>query len=245
MTTRRLLLGALAAAGLSSSLSGCFTLAATGMVVGALSISDRRTTGAQADDQAIEIKAFNRYRDRFKGDAAVTPSVTSYNRIALVTGFVPDEQTKAEVGRIASQIENVRQVINEVFVGVPASLATYGKDVVLTTRVKTAMLDAKDLNGNLIKVVSESGTVYLMGMVVPREADRASEIAARVPGVRRVIRAFEMITEAQAKALESAAKDGKSLPDVRGQATGAPPSATPALPATPATPSGVQVTPVR
>jgi hypothetical protein len=107
------------------------------------------------------------------------------------------------------------------------------------------MLDAKDLNGNLIKVVSESGTVYLMGMVVPREADRASEIAARVPGVRRVIRAFEMITEAQAKALESAAKDGKSLPDVRGQATGAPPSATPALPATPETPSGVQVTPVR
>ena len=234
MTTRRLLLTALAAGGLVSGLSGCFPLAATGMVVGALSISDRRTTGAQADDQAIEIKAFNRFRERFKGDAAVTPSVTSFNRIALITGFVPDQQTKAEVGRMVAQIENVRQVINEAFVGVPASLATYGKDVVLTTRVKTAMLDAKDLNGNLIKVVSESGTVYLMGMVIPREADRASDLAARVPGVRRVVRAFELITEAQAKALEAAAKDGQTLPEVKGQTGGGQPAG-----------SGAQVTPVR
>ena len=88
-----------------SGLSGCFPLAATGMVVGALSISDRRTTGAQADDQAIEIKAFNRFRERFKGDAAVTPSVTSFNRIALITGFVPDQQTKAELGRMVGRLK--------------------------------------------------------------------------------------------------------------------------------------------
>lgn len=223
-------------------LSGCFPLAATGMVVGALSISDRRTTGAQAEDQAIEFKAFGRLRDRYKGDSAITASVTSFNRIALVTGYVPDEATKKEVGALVGKIENVRLVINELIVGIPASLTTYGKDVVLTTRVKTALLDAKDLNGNLIKVTTETNIVYLMGMVTNREADRASQIASRVPGVARVVRAFEVITEAQREAIEAASRSGSPTPDVKGTAAGAPAKPSSSVPANP---GGAEVTPVR
>ena len=236
MVTRRVCLLGLGSLAVSSGLTGCFPLAATGMVVGALSISDRRTTGAQAEDQAIELKGFNRLRERFKGDAAVTASVTSFNRTALITGFVPDQATKTEVGQIVGRIENVRTVINELIVGLPASVTTYGRDVLLTTRVKATLLDARDLNGNLIKVVTESSTVYLMGVVSPREASRASEIVSRVPGVRRVVQAFEVITEEQARAIDTALQGGKPAPEVKGT-----PSTKPVPPPT----GAPQVMPVR
>jgi osmotically-inducible protein OsmY len=236
MVTRRVCLLGLGSLAVSSGLTGCFPLAATGMVVGALSISDRRTTGAQAEDQAIELKGFNRLRERFKGDSAITASVTSFNRTALITGFVPDQTTKAEVGQIVGRIENVRTVINELIVGLPASVTTYGRDVLLTTRVKATLLDARDLNGNLIKVVTESSTVYLMGVVSPREASRASEIVSRGPGVRRVVQAFEVITEEQARAIDTALQGGKAAPEVQGK-----PSTQPVPP-----PAGApQVMPVR
>lgn len=216
MTDRRLFLVSASSLAAANLLTGCFPVVATGMVVGALSITERRTTGAQAEDQSIELKSFNRFRDRFKGDAAVKPSVTSFNRIALITGFAPDQATKTEIGQIVSKIENVRSVINEVFVGPPATTMTYGTDVVLTTRVKASLLDSKDVNGNLIKVVTESGTVFLMGLVTQREATRASEIASRVPGTRRVIQAFEVITDDQARAIDTALQGNKPAPEAQG-----------------------------
>ena len=176
-------------------LAGCFPVVATGVVTGALSVSDRRTTGAQAEDQAIEIKAFNRFRERFKS-SQISLSVVSFNRIALVTGYVPDEATKAEAARLVSSIENVRNSLNEVVVGLPPSIRTYGSDTILTTRVKASMLEAKDLQAQVIKVYTESSTVFLMGIVTEREANRAADIASRVSGVRRVVRAFETISEA-------------------------------------------------
>ncbi len=142
--------------------------------------------------------------------------MTSFNRIALITGFAPDQATKTEIGQIVSKIENVRSVINEVFVGPPATTMTYGTDVVLTTRVKASLLDSRDVNGNLIKVVTESGTVFLMGLVTQREATRASEIASRVPGTRRVIQAFEVITDDQARAIDTALQGNKPAPEAQG-----------------------------
>lgn len=241
MVTRRVCLVGLGSLALGSGLTGCFPLAATGMVVGALSISDRRTTGAQTEDQTIELKGFNRLRERFKGDAAITASVTSFNRQVLLTGFVPDEATKAEVGQIIGRIENTKApIINELFVGFPASVTTYGRDVLLTTRAKATLLDASDVNGNLIKVVTESSTVYLMGVVSPREAARAAEIISRVPGVRRVVQAFEVITEEQARAIDTALQGGKQAPEAQGKTT-TQPAVSPPLP-----PVGApQVTPVR
>ncbi|MFZ9759812.1 MAG: BON domain-containing protein, partial [Burkholderiaceae bacterium] len=93
---------------------------------------------------------------------------------------------------------------------------TYGSDVVLTGRSKAALLEARDINGNFVKVVTESGTVYLMGLVTQREATRASDIAARVPGTRRVVQAFEVITEDQAKAIDAALQGGKPAPEAQG-----------------------------
>jgi osmotically-inducible protein OsmY len=230
-------------------LAGCFPVVATGVVTGALSVSDRRTTGAQAEDQTIEIKAFNRFRERFKS-SQISLSVVSFNRIALVTGYVPDEATKAEAARLVSSIENVRNSLNEVVVGLPPSIRTYGSDTILTTRVKASMLEAKDLQAQVIKVYTESSTVFLMGIVTEREANRAADIASRVSGVRRVVRAFETISEADLSRMHlqtggnnPAAGPPKSTPPSSGSAPN-PPSAGGAA-AIPTNDGNAVVTPIR
>ena len=230
-------------------LAGCFPVVATGVVTGALSVSDRRTTGAQAEDQAIEIKAFNRFRERFKS-SQISLSVVSFNRIALVTGYVPDEATKAEAARLVSSIENVRNSLNEIVVGLPPSIRTYGSDIVLTTRVKASMLEAKDLQAQVIKVYTESSTVFLMGIVTEREANRAADIASRVSGVRRVVRAFETISEADLSRMQlqtggnnPAAGPPKSTPPSSGSVPN-PPSAGGAA-AIPTNDGNAVVTPIR
>lgn len=230
-------------------LAGCFPVVATGVVTGALSVSDRRTTGAQAEDQAIEIKAFNRFRERFKS-GQISLSVVSFNRIALVTGYVPDEATKAEAARLVSSIENVKNSLNEIVVGLPPSIRTYGSDTILTTRVKASMLEAKDLQAQVIKVYTESSTVFLMGIVTEREANRAADIASRVSGVRRVVRAFETISEADLSRMQlqtggynPAAGPPKSTPPSSGSAPN-PPSAGGAA-AIPTNDGNAVVTPIR
>jgi osmotically-inducible protein OsmY len=230
-------------------LAGCFPVVATGVVTGALSVSDRRTTGAQAEDQAIEIKAFNRFRERFKS-GQISLSVVSFNRIALVTGYVPDEATKAEAARLVSSIENVKNSLNEIVVGLPPSIRTYGSDTILTTRVKVSMLEAKDLQAQVIKVYTESSTVFLMGIVTEREANRAADIASRVSGVRRVVRAFETISEADLSRMHlqtggnnPAAGPPKSTPPSSGSAPN-PPSAGGAA-AIPTNDGNAVVTPIR
>lgn len=184
------------AAGATLLLSGCFPLVAGGVAGGAVSLADRRTTGAQADDQAIELKAFNRFGERFKDDK-VSLSVTSFNRIALLTGFVPDAATRTQAAALLGRIENVRTVINEVTVGPKPGVSAYAKDTWITTRVKTSLIDAKDLHANAIKVYTEASVVYLMGIVTEREATSAANIASKVSGVARVVRAFEIISEAE------------------------------------------------
>jgi len=230
-------------------LAGCFPVVATGVVTGALSVSDRRTTGAQAEDQAIEIKAFNRFRERFKS-SQISLSVVSFNRIALVTGYVPDEATKAEAARLVSSIENVKNSINEIVVGLPPSIRTYGSDTILTIRVKASMLEAKDLQAQVIKVYTESSTVFLMGIVTEREANRAADIASRVSGVRRVVRAIETISEADLSRMHlqtggnnPAAGPPKSTPPSSGFAPN-PPSAGGAA-AIPTNDGNAVVTPIR
>lgn len=227
----------------TSILSGCFPVAATGVVVGALSVADRRTTGAQADDQSIELKAFNRFRDQFKSDR-VSLSVVSYNRIVLLTGYVPDEATKAEAARSAGKIDNVRSVINEVMVGPPASIRAYGSDSVLTARIKASLLEAKDLQANTIKVYTEGNTAYLMGIVTEREANRATDIASRVSGVRRVVRAFEVISEAELSRMQLQTGGMSNKPESSAPASG-PGAAAETTPGVRPLGGGAEVTPIR
>lgn len=177
--------------------TGCFTLAATGVAVGALAAVDRRTLGAQTEDEAIELKIASRVRG-FDSTSAAVPgrvAVASYNRKVLLVGQVPSDAARTRAEQVAAGVENVRSVHNELQVGPPASLTTQSSDTLVTGKVKASFLDAKDIQSNAIKVVTENGNVYLMGIVTAREADRAAQVASRVSGVRRVVTVFEQVSE--------------------------------------------------
>ena len=189
---RALLAASLAAATL---LGGCAVLLGGAAVGSALMVTDRRTSGTQLEDQEIELKAVNRARE-IVGDAGHV-NATSYNRLVLLTGEVPSEADKTAVEQSVTRIENVRTVVNELAVMGASSLGARSNDTLLTTKVKTSFIDAKDVFSNAIKVVTERGTVYLMGIVTEREANRASDLARSVSGVQKVVRVFQIISEAE------------------------------------------------
>lgn len=184
--------------------SGCIPVLATGAAVGTLAALDRRTIGAQTEDQAIEIKGRMQIRDRIADNSGI--AVTSYNRKVLLTGQVANENDKRAAESIIAGLENVRSIHNELQVAGRPSAGTSAADTSITARVKAAFLDAQDLHANVIKVVTEAGTVYLMGLVSHREADRAAQVASRVNGVQRVVTVFEYITEEEAKRATTTAK---------------------------------------
>ena len=186
----------LAAAVLATGLSGCAALLIGGAFVGGtLIVTDRRTSGTQIDDQAIEIRANSRARELL-GDRGHV-NTTSYNRLVLLTGEVATEGDKAAIEQAVTRIENVRTVFNELAVTGISSLNSRSADTLLTTKVKSSLVDAKDILANVFKVVTERGTVYLMGRATEREAGRATEVAQRVSGVVKVVRVFDILTDAE------------------------------------------------
>ena len=188
------LAGGLAVA--TALLSGCAPLLVGGAVVGgAMVATDRRTTGSQVDDETIELKANNRMNDAFGERARV--STTSYNRMVLLTGEVPNEADKTTAEQAVARVDNVQSVVNELTIGPINTFGEKTKDAFVTAKVKASLIDAKDVFANSIKVVTHRGTVYLMGRVTEREATRASEIARGVSGVVKVVRVFEVLTEAE------------------------------------------------
>jgi osmotically-inducible protein OsmY len=169
---------------------GCVpVLVGAGGAAAVTSLEDRRSTGTQLDDESIEIRASNRVGDRF-GDR-VHVNVTSYNRIALVTGEVPDEHSRDEVEKIVLAVPNVRGVTDDLQIAGISSLASRANDSYLTTKVRGRLLDTKRVSPVHVKVVTEAGVVYLMGLVTGPEADEAVEIARTTGGVRKVVKAFE------------------------------------------------------
>ncbi len=185
----------LAAATLASLLAtGCAPLLLGGAMVGGVSVAtDRRTSATQLEDETIEIKAGARIREQL-GDK-VHINVNSYNRVALITGEARNEADRAEAERIVGGVENVAKVMNEVAVTMHSSLTSRSNDVVIQGKIKGQLIDARDLLSNAFYVVVERGEVFLMGRVTEREANRATEIARQVGGVKKVIRAFELISE--------------------------------------------------
>ena len=191
-----------AAVSAATLLGACAPLLVGGAMVGtALSVTDRRTSGAQLEDQSIELKAINRVREAAGSEANV--SVTSYNRTVLITGEVPTEAARVATEQAVARIENVRGTVNELAVMGSTSVSARGNDSILTSKVKAAFVDAKDLQANALKVVTERGTVYLMGRVTEREASRAAEVARSTSGVGKVVKVFEIITEAELATLQS------------------------------------------
>ncbi|WP_431098785.1 BON domain-containing protein [Polaromonas aquatica] len=178
---------------IGGTLTACFPLVVGGMAGGALVATDRRTSGAQLEDEGIELRAASRIRTNV-GDR-VHVNLTSYNRQVLLTGEVPSAQDKQLVEQIVSRVENVTSVVNELAVMGNSTLTQRSSDTFVTGRVKAMLVDARDLSLNAFKVVTERGTTYLMGRVTQREADRATEVVRSTPGVQKVIRMFEIISE--------------------------------------------------
>ncbi len=199
-THARLLLSGLAVAAALSSVSACAPLIIGGaMVSGTMMATDRRTSGTQIEDQAIELKSLGRVKDAV-GDRGHV-SVTSYNRMVLITGEMPSEADKVAVEQAIARIEGVRSTVNELAVAGSTSLTSRSNDTLLTSKVKASFVDARDMLSNAFKVVTERGTVYLMGRVSEREATRASDLARSVSGVQKVVRVFEIVTEAELAAM--------------------------------------------
>jgi osmotically-inducible protein OsmY len=186
----------MAAAAAATALSACAPLLIGGALVGGSMVAiDRRTSGAQLEDDAIELKAPKRVSEAIGDRGSV--SVTSYNRLILITGAVPTEADKSAVEQSLARIENVRSVVNELAVAAPASLSSRSNDALLTSKIVASFIDAKDLQVKALKVVTERGIVYLMGRVTEREATRAAEVARGVDGVQKVVKVFEIVTEAE------------------------------------------------
>ncbi len=186
---------------LASGLSGCIGLVLTGAAVGVLAVTDRRTIGAQAEDQGIEFRASDVLRNKLNSSGGI--SVTSFNRKVLLSGQVLDEQAKRDAESLISKVDNVRGVFNELAVSGRASFGTNTVDAAITTKVKAFFLEASDLSPNVFKVVTESGTVYLMGITTQREGSRAAEVASRVSGVSKVVTLFEYVTDEELARIEA------------------------------------------
>jgi osmotically-inducible protein OsmY len=187
-------------------MSGCSPLVVSGAMVGGTLVAlDRRTSGAQVEDEAIEFKGTLRVREIAGSGAHV--NLTSYNRMVLITGEVPSADDVKKVEQAVSRLDNVRSVVNELAVAPASSLTTRSTDTVTTGRIKAAFIDTKDLQANSIKVVTERGIVYLMGRVTARESKLAAEVVRGVPGVQKVVRVFESITEEELAALRQDASD--------------------------------------
>ncbi len=196
---KHILIRSVLALAVAASLPACAPLMVGGMVGGAMVASDRRTSGIQLEDEGIELKAANRIRETLGGRAHL--NVTSYNRQVLITGEVANAQDRDYVARLFGEVENVRKVVNEAVIGPNSSLTERSTDALITAKVKAQMVDSKDIFANAYKIVTERGVVYLMGRVTQREADRATEVARQVSGVKKVVRIFEILTEAELNAL--------------------------------------------
>ncbi len=209
MTSSLLWRPALAAA-VALLLSGCAPLLLGGAVVGGgLVATDRRTAGTQLEDQGIEFRASARVRELATLGQI---SVNSYNRVVLLTGEVPNANERARVEDAVGKVENVRGVVNELVVAGNSSLSSRSADTVLATKVKATLVDAQDLSSNAFRVVAERRVIYLLGRVTPREAERAAELASRVSGVERVVKVFDLITEAQLAAETALLRGGAQAP---------------------------------
>jgi len=156
----------------------------------ALIADDRRTTGIYIEDENIEWKSLARIDERFKGSHI---NATSFNRKLLLTGEVATEQTRRQAGEVLGAIPSVVSVANELTVGPNSSVSARGNDSLVTSNVKARLVGNGKVSPTHVKVVTEAGTVFLMGLVTPAEADAAVEVARSTAGVQRVVKVFEYI----------------------------------------------------
>jgi osmotically-inducible protein OsmY len=222
-----------------AALQGCVPLLLGGAVIGGgLVATDRRSTGIQIEDEAIEKRALARIRELATLGQV---NVNSYNRLVLITGEVPASREKQAIEAAVLKVENVRSVVNDLTIARNSGLGARSGDTVLNSKVKASLIDAPDLQANAYKVVVERGVVYLMGRVTQREAERGVEVARAVPGVEKVVKVFEILTEEEVARMGRA---GAGAAAAAATAPTAPVSPAPATATTPATtPAGAASSP--
>lgn len=202
---QKLALTVCATAMLSGALTACVPLLLGGAVGGgALIATDRRTSGMQLEDEGIELRALSRLRSALGERSHI--NLTSYNRQVLLTGEAANAQDKQQIEQTVAGVENVSTIVNELAIMGNSTLTQRSSDALVTGRVKATLVDARDLSANAFKVVTERGTTYLMGRVTQREADRGTEVVRATPGVQKVVRMFEIISEQELARLLPAAK---------------------------------------
>jgi osmotically-inducible protein OsmY len=178
---------------LAALLPGCAAVVVGAAAGTAMVAVDRRQPDIMATDERIEIQATDRINGIFKDKGHI--NVTSFNRQVLLTGEAATEALKQEAERAAATTQEARNVTNELAIGAPSSFSQRSNDSYLTSVVKSRFVTAQKFNPVHVKVVTEAGTVYLMGMVTKREADDATQIARTTSGVKRVVRVFEYIPD--------------------------------------------------
>ena len=172
-------------------LGGCAAAVVAGAGAGVMAAEDRRTVATMTEDESIEVKTLQRVSEKVPGNVHL--NVTSYNRMVLLTGEVPNDNARKEVERIAMSVENVRGVTNELTVGAPTALSARANDSYVTSKVKARFVDVSRFNPLHVKVVTENSTVFLLGLVKRQEAKDATDIARTTEGVRKVITVFEYL----------------------------------------------------
>ena len=192
-------------------LQGCVpAVIAGGAAAGVMSAYDRRSTGVQTDDETTEWKAAQRVPEKFKALSHL--NFTSYNHRVLITGEVPSEEAKEVVGEQTRQLEGVKEVFNEVNIAAPSSFGNRSNDSYITSKIKARLVDSNQLSANHIKVVTENGVAYLMGIVNDREAKVAVAIARTTDGVRRVVNIMEVVTESDTRHIDTSAVGSSRTP---------------------------------
>ena len=181
---------------LSSMLSGCAVLVVSGAVAATVTlVADRRTTGTLVEDESIELQAATAFREDPELGDKTHISVTSYNLAVLLTGQTPTEAQREHAGEIVGGLARVRRVHNELRIAAPTDLMSRSSDTVTTSRTKAALftIDIEGFDPTKVKIVTEEGTVYLMGLLTETEADAVVEKVRRVAGVQRVVKVFEIV----------------------------------------------------
>ncbi|MDN5836775.1 MAG: BON domain-containing protein [Nitrosospira sp.] len=170
-------------------LQGCGLLIATGVGTGVAVSQDRRTSGTFVEDEGIELKSARRISEKFGNKVHV--NVTSFNRNVLLTGEAPIENVRKEIGDLVRRIEHVRNVTNEIAIAEISTFMSRSNDTLITSKVKGRFMDAGKFQINHVKVVTENGVVYLLGLANRKEVESAVEIASSTSGVRKVVKVFE------------------------------------------------------
>jgi osmotically-inducible protein OsmY len=184
-----------AALGGTTLLAGCPAVLLVGAGTGMLSAADRRTTGTQVEDQGIELRAHQRLTESL-ADKAKGISVASYNRRVLIYGQAPDDATRTRARDIVTGTANVREVINELEIAGNSSFGTSANDSLVANKIRASLINAAGVPSGSINVTVERNVAYLQGLVSEVEGDRAAKVAAGVDGVAKVVKLFELLTQA-------------------------------------------------